>query len=183
MLLPRFVTACGFATLVLVGLSTQHDPVAAAQEESPERVPGRPFDCDTASCAEIARGFHAFFDRQLPGLQGNGRACADCHMASDSFQLSPAGVEARFQQLTAQRRVHPDADDPLFRPIDADDFRTNGDSASDFSKRAASITMATPAALSVAPLPRCQESRCAPITTTSVALSDPLISPTTLKAV
>ena len=28
---------------------------------------------------------------------------------------------------------NPDADDPLFRPIDADDFRTNGDSAHDFS--------------------------------------------------
>ena len=26
-----------------------------------------------------------------------------------------------------------DADDPLFRPIDADDFRTNGEDASDFS--------------------------------------------------
>ena len=29
--------------------------------------------------------------------------------------------------------VNPDADDPLFRPIDADDFRINGDNASDFS--------------------------------------------------
>ena len=54
-------------------------------------------------------------------------------MATDSFQLSPASVEARFQLLQWRRRWNPDADDPLFRPIDADDFRTNGDSASDFS--------------------------------------------------
>ena len=32
-----------------------------------------------------------------------------------------------------QRRRNPRADDPLFRPIDADDFRTNGEHASDFS--------------------------------------------------
>ena len=31
------------------------------------------------------------------------------------------------------RRFIPNADDPLFRPIDADDFRVNGDRASDFS--------------------------------------------------
>ena len=51
----------------------------------------------------------------------------------DHFQLSPADVEARFQRLERRRQRNPDADDPLFRPIDADDFRTNGESASDFS--------------------------------------------------
>ena len=35
--------------------------------------------------------------------------------------------------LQWQRRSNPNADDPLFRPIDADDFRTNGENASDFS--------------------------------------------------
>ncbi len=54
-------------------------------------------------------------------------------MAADRFQLSPASVEARFQFLQRRRHRHPDADDPLFRPIDADDFRTNGDNADDFS--------------------------------------------------
>jgi len=54
-------------------------------------------------------------------------------MATDQFQLSPANAEARFQLLQWRRRWNPRADDPLFRPIDADDFRTNGDSASDFS--------------------------------------------------
>ena len=54
-------------------------------------------------------------------------------MPTDSFQLSPASVEARFQLLQWRQRSNPDADDPLFRPIDADDFRVNGDHASDFS--------------------------------------------------
>ncbi len=89
--------------------------------------------CGGESCVGVARGFRAFFDRRLEGLGGNGRACADCHMASDHFQLSPADVEARFQELQFRREEHPDADDPLFRPIDADDFRINGDAASDFS--------------------------------------------------
>ena len=54
-------------------------------------------------------------------------------MATDHFQLSPASAEARFQLLQLRRRFNPKADDPLFRPIDADDFRTNGENASDFS--------------------------------------------------
>ena len=83
----------------------------------------------TRSCAALL----AFFDRRLEGLDGNGRACADCHMATDDFQLSPAGAEARFRRLQMRRTRHPDADDPLFRPIDADDFRTNGEDATDFS--------------------------------------------------
>ena len=92
-----------------------------------------PADCGGEPCDAVARGFRAFFDRKLDGLAANGRACADCHMPTDSFQLSPASVEARFQLLQRRRRWNPDADDPLFRPIDADDFRTNGDNASDFS--------------------------------------------------
>jgi cytochrome c peroxidase len=79
------------------------------------------------------RGLFAFFDRRLHGLDGNGRACADCHTVTDQFQLSPASVEARFQRLQFVRRFDRHADDPLFRPIDADDFRTNGDDATDFS--------------------------------------------------
>ena len=54
-------------------------------------------------------------------------------MATDNFQLSPASVEARFRLLQLRRQFNPDADDPLFRPVDADDFRANGDGASDFS--------------------------------------------------
>jgi cytochrome c peroxidase len=90
-------------------------------------------DCGGEPCDAVVRGFFAFFDRKLQGSSANGRACADCHMATDNFQLSPANVEARFQLLQQRRRWNPSADDPLFRPIDADDFRTNGDNASDFN--------------------------------------------------
>ena len=80
-----------------------------------------------------ARGLRAFFDRTLEGLSGNGRSCADCHMPNDQFQLSPENVEQRFQNLQRRRQENPDADDPLFRPIDADDFRTNGEMADEYS--------------------------------------------------
>jgi cytochrome c peroxidase len=89
--------------------------------------------CGGEPCAAVVRGLLAFFDRTPDGLGGNGRACADCHMATDSFQLSPASVEARYQLLQRRLRRNADADDPLFRPIDADDFRVNGDAAHDFS--------------------------------------------------
>ena len=81
----------------------------------------------------VTRGLRAFFDRRLAGLDANGRSCADCHMATDQFQLSPSSVEIRFRLRQLLRRFNPNFDDPLFRPIDADDFRTNGEHASDFS--------------------------------------------------
>jgi cytochrome c peroxidase len=114
-------------TFAAMGRSTAGAQVAPSLVE-----PAQPFDCGSERCDAVARGFHAFLDRQLPGLGANGRACADCHMPSDNFQLSPASVEARFQQLERRRESNPTADDPLFRPIDADDFRTNGAAANDF---------------------------------------------------
>ena len=90
-------------------------------------------DCGGERCDAVARGLFDFVDRHPRGLQTNGRSCADCHMPFDSLQLSPAGAEARFQLLQRRRASFPNAFDPLFLPIDADDFRTNGDNASDFS--------------------------------------------------
>lgn len=89
--------------------------------------------CDGEPCDAVYRGLLAFFDRDLRPFGGNGRSCADCHMLSNSFQLTPAAAEARFQRLQRQRRWNPNADDPLFRPIDADDFRAHGATAADFS--------------------------------------------------
>jgi len=89
--------------------------------------------CGGQQCAAVGRGLIAFLDRQEAGLGGNGRACADCHMPTNNFQLSPANVEARYQLLQFLRRFDPKADDPLFRPIDADDFRIHGASASDYT--------------------------------------------------
>jgi cytochrome c peroxidase len=76
----------------------------------------------------FCRGRANFHDRTLAGLGGNGRACSDCHMDSENFQLTPAAAQARLAQMTATG-----VDDPLFRPIDADDFRVNGAAAHDFT--------------------------------------------------
>jgi cytochrome c peroxidase len=84
---------------------------------------------DTPEC----RGEATFFDERLEGLGGNGRACATCHVAEDGFQLTPARASARLRALQRARRRDPHADDPLFRPIDADDFHVDGDSASDYT--------------------------------------------------
>jgi cytochrome c peroxidase len=61
------------------------------------------------------------FNQELPNLHGNGRSCATCHVPNDGFQLSPAHVEERYQLLQKRRLSDPGADDPLFRPIDAND--------------------------------------------------------------
>ena len=79
---------------------------------------------DTPSC----RGQANFHDRTLAGMGGNGRACSDCHMDAESFQLTPAAAKARFTAM-----ITTGVADPLFNVIDADDFRTNGVSAHDFT--------------------------------------------------
>jgi cytochrome c peroxidase len=88
--------------------------------------------CDGESCAAVFRGFLAFFDREPARLRGNGRSCADCHMPSERFQLSPESAERRYQRLQQRRNRNRYADDPLFRAIDADDFRIHGALAADF---------------------------------------------------
>lgn len=57
-----------------------------------------------------------------PHKSGNGRSCATCHRPEDNFGLTPATVEARYQALQERREKDLNADDPLFRSIDADDF-------------------------------------------------------------
>jgi cytochrome c peroxidase len=89
--------------------------------------------CGSEPCAAVIRGLFAFFDRDLHGLGGNGRSCNDCHMVTEQFRLTPAAAENRYQLLQKRRRYNPSADDPLFRPIDADDFRIKGEQASDYS--------------------------------------------------
>jgi cytochrome c peroxidase len=78
--------------------------------------------------SSFCRGKANFNDRALAGMGGNGRACSDCHMEAENFQLTPAVAQARFTKMT-QTGV----DDPLFRAIDADDFRINGAAAHDFA--------------------------------------------------
>jgi hypothetical protein len=113
-----------FSALLTLPLLVAQPPVPA----TPTLV-----NCVGDQCGPVERGLRAFLNRQVDGLASNGRACADCHMPVNSFQLSPANAEARYQLLQLLRHFDPHADDPLFRPIDADDFRTNGANASDFS--------------------------------------------------
>jgi cytochrome c peroxidase len=104
-----------------------------ARADTPATQEGSDQRCGGESCAAVVRGLFAFFDRDLHGLDGNGRSCNDCHMVTEQFRLTPAAAESRYQFLQKRRRYNPRADDPLFRPIDADDFRINGEQASDYS--------------------------------------------------
>jgi len=115
----------------LAGVIAVVIPHATFGQEPPGHGPA--LNCGDGPCDSIARGRAEFNRRNLHQLGGNGRSCADCHMPEDGFQLSPAAARARFDALQARRAVDPGADDPLFRPVDADDFRENGDAANDFS--------------------------------------------------
>ena len=132
---PRLsVIVCGLMLISTLAMSATSFSPHRAPRPTPAAESGQlPHDCGGEPCDAVLRGLLTFFDRRPLGLEGNGRACADCHMATDHFQLSPASAEARYRLLQLRRRLNPRADDPLFRPIDADDFRTNGDSANDFS--------------------------------------------------
>ena len=123
------VVACCLTLTCSLALKAQAVPAGVKGAPSVENGP----DCDGEPCDAVVRGARAFFDRRLRDLGANGRSCADCHMATDHFQLSPANADARFRFLQLLRRSDPDADDPLFRAIDADDFRTNGQDATDFT--------------------------------------------------
>jgi cytochrome c peroxidase len=127
--------ACGLVLFPTLVINAGHAALSQSElvRERGVESPRQPPDCGGEPCDAVVRGLFAFFDRRSHGLQGNGRSCADCHMATDHFQLSPASVEARYRLLQWLRRWNPNADDPLFRPIDADDFRINGETASDFS--------------------------------------------------
>ena len=125
------MTSIRTAVLTLLIFIPLAGPLTWADTPAPSQDSDR--QCGGEPCAAVFRGLLGFFDREPHALEGNGRSCADCHMATDHFQLSPASAEARFQRLQRRREWNPGADDPLFRPVDADDFRTNGASAADFS--------------------------------------------------
>src|SRR5437867_1793774 len=127
-----------FKLITLFGLLALFVTIAAVNPhtgfgQDSNRNNATKLNCDEPPCDAVARGRKAFNDRNLNQIGGNGRACADCHMPSENFQLSPAAARARFDALQAEREHNANADDPLFRPVDADDFRLNGDNANDFS--------------------------------------------------
>jgi cytochrome c peroxidase len=119
------------AALVLFGSITlcacgggQHDSTSPPLLDADGCTTAPAPPVDTAVC----RGKANFHDRTLAGLGSNGRACSDCHMDPENFQLTPAAAQARFVTMTMTG-----VDDPLFRAIDADDFRVNGAAARDFT--------------------------------------------------
>ena len=133
MTLPRILVVCCLAVLTTAIMGSRSAVThASADEHATGGAVNEPL-CGGEPCDAVARGALSFIDRRLHGLGGNGRSCADCHMPTDHFQLSPADVEARFQLRKFLRRSDKSFDDPLFRPIDADDFRTNHENANDFS--------------------------------------------------
>jgi cytochrome c peroxidase len=110
-ILRRGVFVAAAVLVCSLALKVSTADVSADPQLKPD--PGQQITCGGQPCDAVARGFRAFHDRTLAGLGGNGRSCADCHMPSDSFQLSPANVEARFQKLQARLAEDPAADDPL----------------------------------------------------------------------
>jgi hypothetical protein len=99
-----------------------HEKISGAEDGSLDVII-REIEGDDSSLLGInklkaIKGALNFF-RPFPG--GNGRSCATCHDPRDGFSLSPATVEARWQRLKRARQINPNADDPLFRSIDADD--------------------------------------------------------------
>ncbi len=117
--------------LAIVALAVVLPHTSFGQESDPQSATN--LNCDQPPCDAVARGRAAFNRRNLDTLGGNGRSCADCHMPSEGFQLSPAAARVRFDALQEKLAHNKNADDPLFRPVDADDFRINGDNAIDFS--------------------------------------------------
>jgi cytochrome c peroxidase len=128
----RFKLMAFFALLALFGAIAITTPSTIFGQD-PNQNGAINLNCNERPCNAVARGRATFNDRNLNQLGGNGRACADCHMPSENFQLSPAAARSRFEALQARRMYNETADDPLFSPVDADDFRVNGDNASDFS--------------------------------------------------
>ena len=127
----RSIAIAAFALMTTVAVTAlPGSPAARPEVDLPSGHAGL---CSGEPCDAVARGLLTFLDRRLTGLGANGRSCADCHMPTSHFQLSPADVEFRYQLLQLVRVFAPHADDPLFRPIDADDFRINGEQAQDFS--------------------------------------------------
>ena len=122
--------ACDHDDAPEAGSPAQADTFTLHVQQGDRRFPSTAVHLDLPGPADASacRGETNFHDRTLAGLGGNGRACADCHVAADSFQLSPARALARFTEMTRTG-----TDDPLFRPIDADDFRINGAAAHDYT--------------------------------------------------
>ena len=110
----RTVVNAAFVSCLIAGAVTA---CSSADTSDTSRV-GTAVSAATAADGNpghLDKGRELFF-HEFPGSQGNGRACADCHVESDAFTLTPQTVESRYQAM-----IQSGTDDPLFRSIDADD--------------------------------------------------------------
>ena len=92
---PTLLIACG---LVLLSSMLMRASSAGHGRERYRAAAASPASRSRAVCSRSSTAASTVWS-------GNGRACADCHMAADHFQLSPADVEARFQLLQRQARA------------------------------------------------------------------------------
>jgi cytochrome c peroxidase len=102
--------------LVLIAVATS----ALADPEAPATTSLAETSTSSANGGRPVVG-GVLFVAGFPNTHDNGRSCATCHVPQDAFQLTPQHVEERFQDLQRRRRWNPNADDPLFRSIDAND--------------------------------------------------------------
>jgi hypothetical protein len=93
LLLTGCVALC--STVWTAPLAGTMSPTAPGLHVNPVSPPAS-FERDGEPCDAARRRLRASPDRTPDGLVGNGRACADCHMPTDSFQWLPASAEARF---------------------------------------------------------------------------------------
>ena len=108
---PSLLVACCLdPVLDDIADESQHRQSCHRQRSSPHMAE-QPGHRRPTAAASPATPWCAAFSRsstgRLEGLDANGRACADCHMATDNFQLSPADAEARFRLLQRRRRFNP----------------------------------------------------------------------------
>ncbi|HEY0992696.1 MAG TPA: hypothetical protein VGD80_36835 [Kofleriaceae bacterium] len=122
--------ACDGSAVAVAGTIASADAFILHVVVGDRRFPATGVHLDLAGPVDksACRGRANFHDRTLAQLGGNGRACSDCHMDSQRFQLTPAAALARYTAMNLSG-----VDDPLFRPIDADDFRSHGADAQDYT--------------------------------------------------
>jgi hypothetical protein len=70
-----FAIAACCLTLISTLVLKAHNEAAAPQTLGASVRMAR--DCGGEPCDAVVRGALAFFDRRLPGLEANGRSCAD----------------------------------------------------------------------------------------------------------
>ena len=141
------MACCGVFVATLV-MNAEHaaDPVAAQPGNAPRFGADAPTDCGGEPCDAVVRGSPRSSTAVRMVWMATGARAPTATWRPTVSSCRRANVEARFRFLQLRRRWDPNADDPLFRPIDADDFRTNGENAaiSATSGRTVSIRIVFP---------------------------------------